>query len=1143
MKKQAADGRKQTAGRRRRVFFSCRLPSAVRGLRRFLSCLLLSVVCLLFCSAVHAQVGDYERRSVASVEVVLEGTPADPSAQAEFLSIVRIRSGGEYTAVAARQSLHDLFASDRVANGRIEVTEVQPGSANSPIRVRFVITRQLVVAGVTVRVGEATGVPIATDEIRARLNLLEPGRRFSSQAIERNADEIQAYLRDRGYYNATVEHSEEPDPTDSTGTRRRVIYAVTPGEPARVATFDIAKELNVEGAAESVRPTLKLQPGALFTRDILGEDVNRIRQALLAKGFLSPTLKDPRVERNPETNEITVSLEGSPGPFVNIAFKNYNLKEKTQRELLPLKREGNLDISVIEEGGRRVRNRLQEDGYFFAEVTALCTVTPAAPTTVANGTNETCQNLVPEGLTGHTVTVTYDVTLNRRLKLTDIRITGTDNLAPEDIYDYLKSRKANALSFLPFIGGLGRGFTSNAMLEEDRRTVDAYMTELGYRAANVTVLQGISLTGEDLIITFNVEEGPLTRIAETEVRGATVFDQGRLQKEITIVKQAPYSRSQVRGDAARLLNLYAREGYIEADIRVIVDELPKQGDDEQVRVVFNVTKEGAKAIVNDILVNGVTGSAGTQRKKRDAIIRAVPLHPGDPLRADRITEAERALYMTDAFRQVLISQQPAGETPTGEKKYDVVIDVEETKPRVIEYGGGFSTDTGALGLMELTNVNFMNKLRTAAIRLRGSQRQQIVRLEFLDPRFARYRKDQFAPLALSLQYFRDSTITRFFRSTIDRGTFGIVQRLDADGNPIDVFGNRVGEPEIDRLTFTAETQRVLSQQRHSLLFLRYTYEDVRLRNIESLLLKDILIPDQVVRMSRFGTSFVVDTRERCERRLPGVVVSGEDERIRSGEVCRYNQTDATRGHFLSADFSWAAKALGGNTSFMKFLSTYRTYYKVGGPTRGTVLAANVTVGLAQLFDVRDRNGNGRLDDFDRLLPISERFFSGGSTTLRGYKFEEAGPRQVIVPQGQFRDREGNLIGINPFTVPIGGNAEVVANLEARIPLTRDVQIVPFYDGGNVFRSIGDIFSRKPITPSGNFVEDVNAQNLRVRWSHTVGLGFRFKTPLGGALAIDYGFLLNPSRFLIPQNLNTLNPTTTVFQIQKGQFQFRFSQTF
>ena len=1120
MKRQKAEGRKQKAGCRRQILIFCLLPFAF---------------CLLFSAAAFAQVGDYEHRPVTSVEVVLEGTPADAAAVAEFQALLRIKAGAEYTAVAARQSLQDLFASDRIANARIEITETQAGTAGSPVRVRFVVQRQLVIAGVTVNVGVPAGVPLATDEIRARLNLLEPGRRLSLLSIERNADEIQAYLRDRGYFNATVEHTEVPDPADATGTRRRVIYNVTPGEPARVATFDIAKDLDIE----TVKPTLKLQPGALFTRDVLGEDVNRIRQALLAKGYLSPTLNDPRVERNPETNEIKIDVTGNRGPLVNIAFsKNYPLSEKKQRELLPLKREGNLDISVIEEGARRVKNRLQEQGYFFAEVTSQCTVTPPTPTTVANGTRETCENLIPEALTGHTVTVTYDVDLKRRLTLTDIRVTGTSKLTPDDIAEELKSQKASSISFLPFIGGLGRGYTSTTILEEDRRTVEAHMRELGYRHAKATVLQGISLTGDSLIITFNVEEGPLTRVAEVEVRGATVFDQDRLHKEITINKGEPYSRSQVRGDNDRLLNLYAHEGYIEAEVRPAVDELPKQGEDEQVGIVFKVTKEGAKAIVNDIVINGVTGDAGTQRTKRDAIVRAVPLMRGDPLRADKITEAERALYVTDAFRQVLISQQPAGETASGEKKYDVIIDVEEKKPRVIEYGGGYSTDTGALGLMELTNVDFMNKLRTAAVRLRGSQRQQLVRFEFLDPRFARYRKDQFAPLGVSLQYLRDSTITRFFRSTIDKGTFGIVQRLDENGNPIDEFGNPVGDPEIDRFTFTIETQRVFSQKQRSIVFFRYAYEDVRLRHIESLVVKDILIPDQVVRLSRFGTSFVIDTRERCERRLPGAITT-EEEHIRRGEVCRYNQTDPTRGHYLTADFSWAAKALGGNTSFTRFLATYHTYYKVHA-ARNTVLAGNLTVGMAQLFDIRDKNGNGHIDDFDRLLPISERFFSGGSTTLRGFPFEEAGPRQVIVPQGDFRDSKGNLIRLNPFTVPIGGNAEVVLNLEARVPMTRNVQVVPFYDGGNVFRSIGDIFHPKPITPTGNFLEDINAQNLRVRWSHTVGLGFRFKTPLGGALAVDYGFLLNPSRFLIPQNPI---PTTAIFQLHQGQFQFRFNQTF
>ena len=68
------------------------------------------------------------------------------------------------------------------------------------------------------------------------------------------------------------------------------------------------------------------------------------------------------------------------------------------------------------------------------------------------------------------------------------------------------------------------------------------------------------------------------------------------------------------------------------------------------------------------------------------------------LRSDRIAESERELYLTDAYRQVIIRTEPAGETASGFKRRDVIIDVEEKKPRVMDYGGGFSTDTGRAGL-------------------------------------------------------------------------------------------------------------------------------------------------------------------------------------------------------------------------------------------------------------------------------------------------------------------------------------------------------------------------------------------------------------------------------------------------------------
>src|SRR5437870_4990363 len=602
------------------------------------------------------------------MEVAFEGTPADAGAEAEFRTILKVAAGSDYSAVKVRQSLQDLFASDRVASARVEVTEVQPGGGRlTPIRVRFVIQRQLVIAGVTLQIGETTGTPVARDEIRARLNLLEPGRRFSLAAIDRNADEIQAYLRDRGYYNATVEHTEQSDPSDATGTRRRVIYTITPGAPAHVGQFTIdIPSFDTQG----VQSTLKLQPGTLFTRDILGDDVTRIRQALIARNLLAPTLEDPRVEFDREKNEMNITLKGAVGPTVYVSFINYTLSEKQQQQLLPIKREGNIDYSVLEEGARRVRNKLQEQGYFFSDVTAICTVTPPSKGTVENGTQETCQNLNPQDLSGHTVNIAYNVELRRRLRLTDIRITGTNKLTYADVADELKSQKASAAGFIPFLGGYGRGVTSNAKLEEDRRTIEAHMRDFGYRKAQATVLQGISPTQDNLIITFNVEEGPLTRVADIQFRGETAFTADRLRKEIQTVIGAPYSPSQKRADADRLLNLYAREGYIEAELQASTDELPKKGEDEQVSLVFTITKEGAKAIVNEIIVNGVTGNAATQRTKRDAIVRAIPLSEGDVLRADRITEAERALYVTDAYRQVLISQQPAGDGPNGTKKYD-----------------------------------------------------------------------------------------------------------------------------------------------------------------------------------------------------------------------------------------------------------------------------------------------------------------------------------------------------------------------------------------------------------------------------------------------------------------------------------------
>ena len=229
---------------------------------------------------------------------------------------------------------------------------------------------------------------------------------------------------------------------------------------------------------------------------------------------------------------MTIDLKGGIGPTVKVDVKNYSLSDKTLRTILPVRREGSIDYSAIVEGERRLRNKIQENGYFFAEVTTVCTVTPPiANSNAANGTTEMCETMNPEDLNGKTVNITYNVDPGRRFKLTDIRIEGTKELHVEDVINDLRTQKATMLGIIPFLG-YGRGYTSRELLQQDQRTIRARMNELGFRHADVTVRQGVSITGESLIITFVVSEGARTKIAGIEIRGNKIYTDARLRGEI-----------------------------------------------------------------------------------------------------------------------------------------------------------------------------------------------------------------------------------------------------------------------------------------------------------------------------------------------------------------------------------------------------------------------------------------------------------------------------------------------------------------------------------------------------------------------------------------------------------------------------------
>jgi outer membrane protein insertion porin family len=145
------------------------------------------------------------------------------------------------------------------------------------------------------------------------------------------------------------------------------------------------------------------------------------------------------------------------------------------------------------------------------------------------------------------------------------------------------------------------------------------------------------------------------------------------------------------------------------------------------------------------------------------------------------------------------------------------------------------------------------------------------------------------------------------------------------------------------------------------------------------------------------------------------------------------------------------------SDFLKFSFFGNIYHEL---FPGFVMALSLRGGLARGYGATSTE-----------LPIVERFFLGGRTTVRGYEQDTLGPK----------GSDGN---------PTGGNAFLMENLEMRVALGKGIGIVTFLDGGNVWYQ----------------VKDMDPSEIKF----TAGLGLRYDTPVG-PLRVDYGYKLEKEK--------------------------------
>ena len=865
-----------------------------------------------------------------------------------------------------------------------------------------------------------------------------------------------------------------------------------------VRVYGLKDPPNEGTAVAALRMTL----GEPFQISALNDGLKRLGQTLQDDGFYEAKW-NYALAKHPDTQEIDITVDVNLGPRAKISAVGINNQTSfTGKQILGktrLKKGNAVTAERLDRGTERLRNYLVTQGYLSARVV------------LNRGKYDDQSNTLP---------ITLDVTAGPRVR---VDVSGM---------------KISAKQVRKLVPIYAEGDVDPDLLGEGQRNIRDLLQSEGYFDSTVTYTTTGDLNSPLEVIQYTVHRGIRHRLVGIRIDGNKYFPTSLLSSRVQIQAQGVLSRGRfsqqmVRNDANAIRGMYIANGFLQSDVRPEVTD-DYQGKEGHLFVAFHIT-EGQQTRVANLQLTGNHALTNAQ------LLTVIASTKGQPYSDANVTSDRDnilAYYFDQGFPD---AQFGAKETPAGTNRVDLVYHITEgqrvdvsrvllagyryTRPGIISRqvtmkpGGPLREGDVIATQQKLYNLAIFDRVQVAPQNPEGTypEKNVVVAVEegkryTLSYGFG-FEAQRLASTSSATQTtVKASPLGIFEVSKINVGGRAHTVSLKLRGSTLEyqaLLGytapNFLAQPWLNLIitgfadkasyvnTFTAtryegSVQLVQNVSTSTSLAYRYFYRHVVASNLNGKIsVEEVPLFSQPTKVSGFGLTWIRDRRD--------------------------NPADASKGNFNTADFSVATKSLGSTASYLRFQMQNSTFKPIG---RSLVFARSTTFGIEQPF-------SGSTSD---NIPLPEKFFAGGGTSIRGFALNQAGPRDVTTG------------------FPVGGLVLLSFNQELRFPMHlpfvgNHLGGAIFYDAGNVFSDIHHVTLRySPLPPSalcqpGSTLLQSQCPNLNY-FSHTIGWGFRYATPIG-PVRIDLAYQLNPATFQFQ-----LPNTTTIQTSRLPHFQFFFN---
>jgi translocation and assembly module TamA len=532
--------------------------------------------------------------------------------------------------------------------------------------------------------------------------------------------------------------------------------------------------------------------------------------------------------------------------------------------------------------------------------------------------------------------------------------------------------------------------------------------------------------GKDALCKVTFDLGPLYHLGRIEIEGSVPeFARGGLG----LAPGAPAIAADVLAGGARLLTLLENHGYAFAKVDAPVAH---EGPDRHVLDLSFHVVTGPQVEIGEIRF------AGLKRVHERLVRRRLLLHTGEPYSAIAVEKARKDLLTLGVFAAVSVR---LGDAPDAEGRVPLTFQMSERKRHAVGLSAGYSSDLGGSAGVTWSDRNVLGNaeqlnLSATVINLGGTATTGVgydTEAKYIIPEFAhRDQQLQFALGAIK-QYLQA------YDQTAETSGVTLSRKLSS------IWTASVGVSAVHE---TVTQEGLTHVYTLFALPLGVLYDSTDLAS-------PLLDPTHGLR----GSLSLAPTLSRGK---PNAAFF-----ITQASIADYLDLSRlfreARGRSVLALRAIAASAIGASS----------VVEQVEENVTETVNGRQVTVPMTVSVSVPD-------------LPPDQRFYAGGSGTVRGYRYQSVGP--------QFPD--GN---------PVGGTAMTALNVEFRQRIAQSFGAAVFADAGEVtdkLSTLSGLIHTKRCSAATPLEGTASAQGTPTCYTVGIGVGARYYSPIG-AIRLDF----------------------------------------